>query len=199
MRKEPSDYMAHENPLDNTPSSLKLRRIRAQQVQQTANVSHFEVGPTRHYNKDSIDEYDDSSSEESDDDYGGGVMMWDDDEQFVPQPEHVTQKVETKLVAAVLAEEQRNSLIFSTDELHKQYQMLKQWNKKDCDDLRKTTNALISQGAAGGLGKSQQEVSAERTAIDSVGKNLLRLSHGMQRRGGTSKNTQFGVSPASKP
>jgi len=47
----------------------------------------------------------------------------------------------------VFVDEQRNSLVFSTEELKRDYHMLKfvskEWSKKEAPDLRKTTNNLI--------------------------------------------------------
>ena len=81
----------------------------------------------------------------------------------------------------MLAEEQRNSLIFSNEDLLKQYLLLNKLSPSDINDLRKTTNELFN--PADSLEASQQDVpvnrltmTAERRAIDTMGKNLLRLS-----------------------
>lgn len=76
-------------------------------------------------------------------------MVWDDDEQYVPQAEPAEP---LKPVNNVFADEQRNSLVFSTEDLKNDYHKLKyvskEWTSKEDriagNDLRKTTTQLVT-------------------------------------------------------
>lgn len=87
----------------------------------------------------------------------------------------------------IIADEQRNSLIFSTEELKKEYYRLKvvskDWTRKEQEDIRKTTNHLVLssperhlQGDNAAARDNRKTLLPERKAINDLGKNLLRLS-----------------------
>ena len=73
-----------------------------------------------------FDEEDDSD-EYYDEMGGGGMMMWDDDEQYIPVQEPVRPITP---VNNVFADEQRNSLVFSTEDLKAQYERLGKVSKE---------------------------------------------------------------------
>ena len=125
------------------------------------------------------DEEEDSSDEEDD---FGGAMMWDDDEAYVPPPQIYVQEQEPLIeVNNMFAEEQRNSLVFSTEDLKQEYHRLKcvskEWSRKDEADLRKTqTLAPADKAFEPQAVDSRKTLRQERRAINDMGKNLLRLS-----------------------
>ena len=81
-------------------------------------------------------DYQETSSEEEDSDEEfneayGGLMMWDDDEQYLPQPvpENEAPQLDRPEVAEIFKDEHRNSLVFSTEDLKRDYHMLKYVSK----------------------------------------------------------------------
>ena len=59
------------------------------------------------------------------------MMMWDDDEQYLPQPvpENEAPQLDRPEVAEIFKDEHRNSLVFSTEDLKRDYHMLKYVSK----------------------------------------------------------------------
>ena len=141
---------------------------------------------------DAAQESDERSSDEDDDDddLEGGVMMWDDDEQYIPPPQALQQLLPEqplRPVNNVFADEQRNSLVFSTEELKLEYHRLKfvskEWSRKDEADIRKTTANLVGKGVLTlpesdepYMDQARKTMLPEKRAIADLGKNLLRLS-----------------------
>jgi len=109
--------------------------------------------------------------------------MWDDDEQYVPRPEHeVTQRL-LQVAPNALGEEQNQSLVFSTEDLKKEYLKLKlvskEWQRREEPELRKTTNTLLTGSPKKMRGDSElkrQTMVPDKAAIEKLGKNLLRMS-----------------------
>ena len=81
----------------------------------------------------------------------------------------------------MFAEEHRNSLVFSTEDLKQDYHRLKlvskEWSRKDEADLRKTqTLAPTDKALEPQVVDNRKTLRPERKAINDMGKNLLRLS-----------------------